>query len=130
MISYLANYLPWRRCPLLGTWEVDVDATEQRLKQQLPDKSKIQSKLQSITGDRWVFTMTYSTRNPRDFGSDDPQLESTRRYRWKLDGNEGLYISEAREDGNDMLFKLGLIDEHRFEFFEPLRGYTVVWRRI
>lgn len=130
MITYLANYLPWRRCPLLGTWEVDVVATEERLNQQLPDKSKIQSKLQSITGDQWVFTRTHSRRKPRDFGVDDPELESTRRYWWKFDGDEGLYISEAREDGNDMLFKLDLIDEHRFEFFEPLRGYAVVWKRI
>lgn len=130
MITYLANYLPWRRFPLLGTWEVDLVATEERLNQQLPDKSKIPSKLLSISGDRWVFTRTHSKRKPRDFGASDPDIESRRRYWWKPSENDGFYIAEAREDGNDMFFKINLIDESRFELFEPLRGYAVVWKRI
>jgi len=130
MITYLANYLPWRRFPLLGSWEVDVAATKDRLSQQLPDKSKVQSNLQSITADRWVFTKTHSTRKPRDIVVDDPNTESTRRYWWKFENDNSLYISEAREDGNEMLFKVDLIDQDRFEFFEPLRGYSIVWKRI
>lgn len=130
MISFLGNYLPWRRFPLLGTWEVDIVATEKRLVQQLPDKSKIQSKLQSISEDRWIFTRTRSTRKPGDVGAVDRNMESGRRYWWKLDKKDGLYVSEAREDGNTVIFKIDLIDEGRFEFFEPLRGYAVVWRRI
>ena len=130
MINYLANYLPWRRFPLLGEWEVDLAATEERLNQQLPNKSKIQSKLQSITEDQWVFTRTYSKRKARDFGVIDPYIESERRYWWRSDGDDGLYIAEAREDGNEMLFKIDLMEEGRFEFFEPLRGYAVVWKRV
>lgn len=109
---------------------MDLAATEERLAQQLPGRSKIQSNLQSITGDRWVFTRTHSKRKPGDFAVVDSVSESMRRYWWKPEGDNGLYISEAREDGNEVLFKVDLIDQSRFEFFEPLRGYAVVWRRI
>ncbi|MDJ0759017.1 MAG: hypothetical protein QNJ19_06430 [Woeseiaceae bacterium] len=130
MIKYLANHLPWRRFPLLGQWEVDATATESRLIQQLPDKSNIQAKLQSITDDTWVFTKTHSKRRARDSGVVDPDVESNRRYRWALDGKESLYISESLKDGQELLFKLDLIEDGRFEFFEPGRGHAVVWKRF
>ena len=129
MINYLANYLPWRQFPLLGTWEVDMTATEERLNKQLPDKSKVQSTLSAIAKDQWEFTRTHSRRKAIDFGEPDPDVESKRRYWWASDGDDGLYVSEAREDGQEMMFKVDLIEGGRFEFFEPLRGYAIVWKR-
>ncbi len=129
MINYLGNYLPWRRFPLLGTWQVDVAATEESLRRHSRNKPVIESRLQSIAGDRWVFTRSYSRRKSRDSRTVDPAKASKRRYWWKLDQDERLFIIEAVGDG-ELIFKVDLIADDRFEFFEPGRGYAIVWKRV
>ena len=130
MLNYLKNYLPWRRFPLLGAWKVDLTSTEQRLNDQLTDKSRIASELQSLSAERWVFTRTYSTLIRHVSADGEPTIESRHRYWWAERGVDRVYISGVRDDGYEILFSVDHLDKDRFEFFDPARGYAVVWRQV